>query len=818
MINFNPTYTAKDYEDYANDAAKFRQELDLMDTFMAGASEGWDMGPTGSISAWVQSGFGSAFAKEETGGMRGADLNDKYGLAGTEVALEDDEIYTENHAKIVLERHLTERQNASIAQQVSEEEGTLGTITNFAGALGIGFVDPVNILAGVGTAAATMKFGALAKSNMFADVIASRGAGNILARNLMENLAVTSAFEFTATELGETAYNKEISAEQKAMTILAGTVLGGVIGTPLELRAYKQVRQLGYASEINHGSKTADMNADINAKNAADAANGIKPNPDHVVELHARDQFATRPHQTNYQFIDLGAPKVMGMTQKSQIHSRTWSIGRNIETGKLDQVSIHGDGTITLTDNYNLAHNRVESVLKRTPDAKAKGEVFRLELNENTKILTRQEFPEIREQLTEALSKKIDQSKASDKAKAQFKSKVKDAVDDATGVVELNEALHSVLDDFEGIPKIANITNAALKDLGFDGFHHVAEVAGKTVSAKHNTVTLFPKKYLDADSLKLKKTKAKGENPYAKMTDLELEDAIKYKELKTFKKTSKKGERGQYDVFRDGKLVYLIEKENMKKGADWVVYTADGERLIGQPTLARAKESAKSYDKRIALDRARQEGPPVKKAKAKEQTKEEVIAEVMAGISIKEGLEQADQRFDIGYFQGRQVDDLLSVKESKATRNAFAATSDEKNMFYNPTVFKKVYNGEQTTPFNNVDPRNAEFIKPFQAMEKAEVLRRNDPKQKIGVSQQALDEMAKNKRPSLDEGYDPTSVFTEADQLALNEMRAKRTSMAGKKNEAYSKSVRDAMDKIDNPKLIEEAYFDYINCRGFNVR
>lgn len=719
MITYNPTYSAKDYEDYANDATKFRQELDLMDTFMAGASEGWDMGPTGSISAWVQSGFGSAFASEETGGMRGADLNDKYGLAGTEVALEDDEIYTENHAKIVLERHLTERQNASIAQQVSEEEGALGTITNFAGSLAIGFVDPINIAAGVGTAAATMKFGALSKANMFADVVQNRGAGNILARNLMENLAVTSAFEFSATELGETAYNKEISAEQKAMTILAGTVLGGVIGTPLELKAYKQVRQLGYASEINHGSKTADMNADINAKNAADAANGIKPNPDHVVELHARDQFATRPHQTNYQFVDLGGPKVMGMTQKNQIHSATWSIGRNIETGKLDQVSIHGDGTITLTDNYNLAHNRVESVLKRTPDAKAKGEVFRVELNENTKILTRQEFPEIREQLTDALTKKIDQSKASDKAKAQFKSKVKDAVDDATGVVELNEALYSVLDDFEGIPKIANITNAALKDLGFDGFHHVGEIAGKTVSAKHNTVTLFPKKYLDADSLKLKQPvkKAKG-----------------------------------------------------------------------------------------------------KKGKAKEQTKEEVIAEVMAGISIKEGLEQADQRFDIGYFQGKQADELLSVKESKATRNAFAATSDEKNMFYNPTIFKRVYNGEQTVPFNNVDPRNAEFIKPFQAMEKAEILRRNDPKQKIGVSQQALDEMAKTKKPALDEQYDPTSVFTESEQLAFNEMKAKRASAAGKKNEAYSKKLRDAMDKVENPKLIEEAYFDYIECRGFNVK
>jgi hypothetical protein len=469
-------WNEKDFERYSSEIDEFEPDLDLLDTFASGFVEGWKSGPTASIGHWLQS-------KQGVKDKLGSDLNKEYGLEGTPAAFAPDEKFSDEHAKMVTERFLNRQSNELIAQQVSENHGFVGDAMNFAGNLTSGFVDPINLAAGVGTSMAVGKLGAISARKVFADVAAKTTLGDVAVTQLAENLASSLIVDAALVPIGDEALNQNVSVERRLMNVVGATLMGTAIGTPLDMKAVKNARVIAYRNAKQFGTQAEGVLGKSQQKAMMDQANGIKPNPDHVVTMQEMEWHSTRPDQQPYAHMELDA---------QNIGDQTFYIARDMESRRFDFVEEHGSGTFTMVDNYNLAHNRVQDI-KNTKS----GEVFAVDLKTKN-ILTDDMFDSVKSDIRESIKNVFDASSANKKARSSFLQRIAEVTDESSGILEYKDLLHEVIDDFHGVDSIDDIVNKALSDMGYDGYHSVG--LASTRDDLYNAITLFDPKVFKGDS------------------------------------------------------------------------------------------------------------------------------------------------------------------------------------------------------------------------------------------------------------------------------------------------------------------------------
>lgn len=478
MISHDPLFGEADMEDYANEQAKFRQGVDLLDSFGAGFEEGWYAGPTASILNY-------AYSQDGEKNLTGAEANEKYRLL-EDNKFDEDQMVSENHARLVAERSIGRQMNELMAQQVKQDYGAVGSVMNFAGAMGAGFVDPINLATGVGTAMATAKFGYLARGKMFTDVVRNKTIGDVAAKNIAENFAITSLIEYTATPLGEIAFNQEITDEQKLMTIMGGTFFGGALGTVVDAGALRAARRSTMSYLRSQGSQASQAMEEATKKAVMDVENGIKPNPDHVIKVMEYDQYSARPNQNEYVFRELSQESTLGLSSSNAIKDQEWVIAKKYDDSNFDQVEVHGNGTITLVDDYNLAHNRVSSF----KDTDVTGEVYKMKVNKKLNVLDSDAYLKNRVIIADDITKNIkDIVNLNKKQRSSLDAKIKRAYTETNNIVEFKSYLQEELGDIKGMPSIDDLVNQTLARKGFDGYHFVGSAT--TLNKRYNGITLF---------------------------------------------------------------------------------------------------------------------------------------------------------------------------------------------------------------------------------------------------------------------------------------------------------------------------------------
>lgn len=459
---FDPKWSERDKLNYKLGATQFDDETTMLDGVVAGFKEGWEAGPTQSIINLIESSKGRKY-------MTPAEANEKYGLTGTPAAFKDgEELISDNHAQHVADRHLERERNESIIKRVEEDHGALGSLANFGGNLIAGAVDPTNLAVGIGTAAATARAGAMVGSIALREV-SKRTLSETVAVQLAENFVVSAATEAALVPISDSVMNQETSIERVAYNVIGSTLMGGALGTVMEGSTNAAARWITNKASRQHGSQTAEIIAKVKQLYGITESKGVKPNHDHVIKVQDRMDYATRPDQKAYVFKELTTPE--------DIKSRVYHIGKDDAKIGMDHVSFHGANSIVLTDNYNLAHNRVSSL-----DGKKTGEVFEVTINENTRILGQEDFDAIKADLAAATI-------------AEFEAqgiKFKGNFDEATSVAQMKEAAYIGIDDFKNVDSLDDIINNVIEKAGFDGYHFLSE-ASTLENTQYNGIALFRK-------------------------------------------------------------------------------------------------------------------------------------------------------------------------------------------------------------------------------------------------------------------------------------------------------------------------------------
>lgn len=721
MIVNDPELSIKDLETMYDDSFNFDAGDKLSDSFSAGFDEGWAASPTASAASY--------FSRQGGEELTGAQANQKYNLVGTPAAFEDEEAVTENHAITAASRFFAQKSNEITAQAVERKYGNIGKLTNFAGSMAAGFVDPINLAVGAGASYATFKLGQVVTQQALKSALNPATVGGIFAKNIAENFVVTSGLEFGITPIGEESYNVEIPVEQKMMVIAGGTLFGGLIGGGVETAVTRQARAISHAQTKAFGTKSEELIEQSMTKNMMDYENGIKPNPDHPIKIAEYDYYATRPDQVKYQFVELQQEATIGLKNSNAIHDQTWAIGRDMKSGVLDQVEVHGNGTLVLVDNPNLVHNRVSGFKNSTENS---AEIYRAKLNKNSKIMSSEDFlmnraPIVRDVVDEI--KRIAPPK-NKKASRALSKKFDDAIDnDIRSVTQLKQMIHELVEDIELLPSVDDIVNKILRKRGFDGYHFVGTAT--TRDAKYNGIALFKREAFDGDK----------------------------------RKTFHIGNRKQQAI----------------------------PRKLERPVGGKAKDVVDA-----------QEGPDIKSGSVSPKQMEtnlEKSGRLMGDPSPKTNLTK-------GFKESQFINDpeMASVVGAKG----FAQSIKKgEGVFFDDRILS-VYNAEANTLLDPSDIRANNYAKPMVEMEKAEIMRANDPTQKLGYSEDAVKELNQIRAAAKTDQDNPDLVtdFLDREAIEIEQLRRIKT---------LDKDVRRAMDIVDNPKQVDAAFEQYVGCRGFDV-
>jgi len=503
-------WTRADDETFISDAERFQPDIGLLDSMESGFEEGWAAGPTQALANLATAGGGSKT-------LTAQQANEQFNLVDTTAAFKDnDDLISEHHAKAVQRRYLQKTSNEIISSAVKEDYGMIGSVANFAGNLGAGFVDPVNLAVGMGTAVAVNKLGLQFGSQALKSIISNKTMGNVFKRQLVENFAAVAITDLTVVPLGEDAINEHISTEARIINVLGGTIMGGMLGTAFELPAIRLAKAQASALAKQHGTQAENIIVKSQEHAAMNLSNGKKPNPDFVIQKMDMEHYNTRPEQTEYVHREI--------TLENR-NDHLFYVSKEHKAPAFDNVSDHGSGTITLTDNYNLAHNRVAPI-----DGSAKGDVFEFTLSKKSNFLADDATyhsikPQLRDNLkgifkearTKLKAKKdvmglsskgvADIGVDAQKANQLMANAVDSSMEEAVDIHHFKELLSQKLrtsKGADGLDSIDDFVNKALHDLGFDGY--ISTATASTIDASHHNVAVLFKKEFFAPETKPKKS------------------------------------------------------------------------------------------------------------------------------------------------------------------------------------------------------------------------------------------------------------------------------------------------------------------------
>jgi len=471
--------TEADYKRYAGtDGRQVELETSLMDAAVTGFKEGWASSPFMSIVNYAKSTSGRKY-------MTPMEANKKYNLTNTPYAFKDgDELISDEHAENVMKDNLYRESYEIAMERVEQDYSTIGSVFNFAGNLASGFADPINLAVSFGTGLAmakgVTKFGTTALKEVIKNPTTY---GDVFARELVLNGIESTVIDMALTPVGEEAVNREVDLRTRITNVLGGTILGGFIGTAFELPAIRRLQQTTAAVEKSLGSRGPEVMERATIHATMNVANNKVPNPNHPLLLDEMEVYNVRPHQKQY---------IPEQVYSDNIYDRVWHIGRDINNNDFEIISGHGKGTIVLTDNVNVAHNRVQPL-----DNTRSGEVVSTNVSKNAKILTDDIFVNIRADVRQAIINTFDKLEVTNKAsRSKFISRINTEIDKAVSFNDFKDDFRSIIgeqdaSDVHNIGDIDDFFNKALHDeLGFNGYHAVGNstILGDT---PHNMVVLF---------------------------------------------------------------------------------------------------------------------------------------------------------------------------------------------------------------------------------------------------------------------------------------------------------------------------------------
>ena len=456
-------FTPKEIETMQQQISDSEVSPSLLQVMKAGISEGWESGPSKALHRY----FTAANAPKD---MTGEQANAEYGIADTEIAYKPDEKVSSVSAKIAAERYFERRANEAMVEQASKESPFLAPALNMVGSLGMSAADPTNIVIGLATGGigyemGVARMGAMSTTEMTKHIARSMTMKQVFKRQLAENFAASLITDAAIIPLGEKVTREKVSTEQRIFNILGATVLGGVVGTAMEIPSVATARRNANKLTNQHGAAAEGIAEQSKIKLANDASKNVKPNPDHVVKLKDMEFYIQRPDQSEYKYSPL---------DNDNIKNQTFYIGKRKDKVDLDQDSIVGDNSLFIVDHHNVAHNRVASLSDEYT-----GEVFELRLSEDSKILT--DVAEVKTDLYTRL----------DDSMGLAKKGIKE--EDFDSVADLVDLIHENIDDFKGVPNIDNIMNETLSDMGYDGYLRTKSPVTQP-DVQYNGVVLFDRK------------------------------------------------------------------------------------------------------------------------------------------------------------------------------------------------------------------------------------------------------------------------------------------------------------------------------------
>jgi len=469
-------WTEADFDRYSDqDGDEFELSTSLLDALQTGLSEGWKSGPTNSLDNWLISKSGKQY-------MSPVEANEKYNLKNTDYAFKDgDQLISDEHAENVLRENLYRRSNEVTMERVQQDYGLIGSATNFAGNIGAGISDPTNLLVSVGTSLAlakgVTKFGTVAMK----EVVRGKTVGDAFAREMVLSTADSVLIDQALVPIGEDAVNREVDLTTRVTNFVGSALIGGVLGTAMEVPAIRKAQIVVKHNIKQHGSKADELLEKSHNHATLNVANNKNPNSDFELEKMELEVYRDRPDQTSYMYGELDS---------NDVYETDFFLGRYLDEDDFDIISGQGTGTLVLTDKRNVAHNRVHPI-----DNSRSGEIFSTRISKKSRVLTYDEFDIFKAEIRESIKNLYDSAPNTNKeTRATFLNRLNREIDDSGSFNDFKDAMDFVLSqdeaDLHNIGDIDDFFNKAIHDIGYNGY--TAKGESLTLgNSEHNLLVLF---------------------------------------------------------------------------------------------------------------------------------------------------------------------------------------------------------------------------------------------------------------------------------------------------------------------------------------
>lgn len=401
--------------------------------------------------------------------------NDEFGLTGTFAEIAPDEELTYDQARRKAEDYHRVRRNRIIQDTVNSDSPVLGMATQFAASLAAGMMSPTNIGIGFGV-------GALARSAAFASRVTSinpamgkslislyddavrKSVTDIAIREGAENFLGALAEEtVNFAGVGEDTLSRKVTAQESLFNVVAGTVLGGTIGTVVTADGRKAIGRLfgrKYGDDAADLLKAEFQLADLEEQMGA-GRSGFE------ARLYDKDTFSAKPwHDQSYSYTPL-----------EDVRGRTLYLPLD-QDNRAHFVSQRGKGGTVLTDNINQAYNKGSRVME-------------VELDD-LRLMNDKDFVELEQELSTNLM--------APGRKYENIEELLDAVEEQAALKNMGIDPHEVLEDFlskKGYQGYIFQGKKASGEAGYNGVY-VMEDAARSLRKKNVMDSPVPDEYQKA--------------------------------------------------------------------------------------------------------------------------------------------------------------------------------------------------------------------------------------------------------------------------------------------------------------------------------
>jgi hypothetical protein len=337
----------------------------MWEGMQASASDAWRAGATSAIDRGVQE------MQDDSEELTAEYANDKFGLTGTDAAVEAGTKITRDQAQARFNDYHKLKMNQFIQETVNEDSPVMGRVSQFVSGLAVGMADPVTMAAnalGTGIIAKAGQWAANSAKTLTAISKVSPAAAKlvtgaytagthrsllqVVAREGMENLAGSVLEEgiIQSANIGEERLARKITFQESMMNVVTGTVFGTGLGTIMSSDGRKAIAR---KFSKDFGDDAAEMAKSIHTVTAEEMKMGIEKSGIES-KFYDRDTFERKPwHKDEYDYsFTENNPKTLYLSKD--------------DAGNLHSYSTRGDG-VTLTDNKFHAMNKGSSVMEIDP-------------------------------------------------------------------------------------------------------------------------------------------------------------------------------------------------------------------------------------------------------------------------------------------------------------------------------------------------------------------------------------------------------------------------------------------------------------------